>query len=560
MEAALFLVAFSTEILTGLYLLLKFGTTYGFGYRGEDLIAHLYIPRVVIDNGENSGFTNLGTVWLPIYHILLIPLVVVDPLYTTGFAGTLLNALITACITCLVYRLVRGFGGRWWHGVVASMLFLLSPINLVGNGCSAQMSPIGVLFTLLSAYYFKQYLEGDDLRTFMKCCATVMAGTLSRYEVWPVAILLAIFFTLKELSKKRMHRIVYTNFLFWGMAYWLFYNLAIFRDPLAWIYGPFPGAYGYYAEVVNRILVPPVEHFLKIAISLVLGLTKLMGFIWILFPIALLVHLARRDWSILAVLILVNSCIIIPPAAHGVRLKAHSYSLYPVLPGIVLACFSLLKPLTSLHRDSTSKGKASKHRGIAFYTLFIVILWAIALPLMLSYADPAKQYYSRRYYQWREEIEAIYRVVADDVVDRRSYILATGVASISPSRCLSVFYGISPSMIIDEYDGVLFKNASMEPWRYCEYVVVSKMDPTSKGVRDFLGAENRYYGAHFLYLYYFDHSWREKFLVHYEPILETEHLTLYRRIDVSETRFSKNSSLKLLVAYTCSCTRISCTC
>jgi hypothetical protein len=514
-EATLFITAFVAEISAGLYLLSRFGTTYNMG---GDTFAHLYIPRVVIDNGENSGFAQLGTVWLPLYHILLIPLVAVDWLYTTGMAGTILNALLTACISCLVYRFVREFGGSRWQGVFASLLFVLTPFSLMVVGCSAWMMPLGVFFALLSTYYFKQYLEGDDMKAFMKCAASVIAGTLSRYEVWPVAILIAVIFALRELVKRRPHRVVYVNFLFWGIAYWLFYNLAIFRDPLIWIHGPFPGAYGYYSDVMKGIVVPPISRLPAIASLSTQLLTTIMGYVWILLPLALVVLLLRRDWNALIVLVLLNVHL-----ANALSVEVGGLRPYNLLPGAIIAALSLLRPLAQRGNPRNGLFKAF---AVAL-CLAMLALWAVALPVMWGYAVP-ERYYPPSYYQLREDTRALYDVVKEGLA-RGDYVLVSGAGSTSPSRLLSLFCGVSPSKIIDEYDGKLFANASKEPWRYCGYVVVDKMN--AEEMKELLEAQNKYYGAHFLSLYYLNSSWREEFLKRYELVLETSSFMLFKLSD-----------------------------
>src|SRR6201982_260509 len=51
-----------------------------------DAIAHVNKPRGLFDNIQ-PGLRQLGTVWLPLPHILMAPLAAIDPLWRSGAAG-----------------------------------------------------------------------------------------------------------------------------------------------------------------------------------------------------------------------------------------------------------------------------------------------------------------------------------------------------------------------------------------------------------------------------------------------------------------------------------------
>src|SRR6266550_9079515 len=57
-----------------------------------DAIAHVNKARGLFDNIE-PGLRQLGTVWLPLPHILAAPLAAIDPLWRSGAAGSLLSVV-----------------------------------------------------------------------------------------------------------------------------------------------------------------------------------------------------------------------------------------------------------------------------------------------------------------------------------------------------------------------------------------------------------------------------------------------------------------------------------
>src|SRR4051812_47249104 len=60
-----------------------------------DAEAHLNIARSVFDS-RNPGYDQLGTVWLPVPHALMLLLARVDTLWRTGLAGVLPNVFCFA--------------------------------------------------------------------------------------------------------------------------------------------------------------------------------------------------------------------------------------------------------------------------------------------------------------------------------------------------------------------------------------------------------------------------------------------------------------------------------
>ncbi len=73
-----------------------------------DAIAHLHIARRVFDS-RTPRFSQLGSVWLPLPHILLIPFVQNYQWWATGLAGVIPSSLAYVASCAGIYRLAR----RW---------------------------------------------------------------------------------------------------------------------------------------------------------------------------------------------------------------------------------------------------------------------------------------------------------------------------------------------------------------------------------------------------------------------------------------------------------------
>ena len=130
-----------------------------------DAVAHLHIARRVID-GRYPGPFQLGTVWLPLPHILLLPFVAVDWMYRTGAAGAVASMASYVAGTVGVFRLVRGAvapesrEAPW----LAAAVFALNP-NLLYLQTTAMTEPLYLALlvwtTVFLAEFALQAQEGD---------------------------------------------------------------------------------------------------------------------------------------------------------------------------------------------------------------------------------------------------------------------------------------------------------------------------------------------------------------------------------------------------------------
>ncbi len=73
-----------------------------------DAVAHLNIARRVVDNRHPiESYGQLGTVWLPLQHIAMLPFVWVTTLWQSGIAGAIPGMLAFVLGTLGIYRLVN---------------------------------------------------------------------------------------------------------------------------------------------------------------------------------------------------------------------------------------------------------------------------------------------------------------------------------------------------------------------------------------------------------------------------------------------------------------------
>src|ERR1700728_3762622 len=71
-----------------------------------DAVAHLNIARRVFDS-KTPGLLQLGTVWLPLPHLLMIPFLISDEMWRRGVGGSIPSMVAYSCGVIGVFRLVR---------------------------------------------------------------------------------------------------------------------------------------------------------------------------------------------------------------------------------------------------------------------------------------------------------------------------------------------------------------------------------------------------------------------------------------------------------------------
>ena len=223
-----------------------------------DAVAHLYIARRVLDS-RNPGFRQLGSVWLPLPHLLLLPFVRIGAWWRSGLAGALVSipSYVLACAG--LYRLAR----VWLSipiALVAAALFAFNP-GLLYMSTTAMTEPLflaEVIWAVLLIVLFEQSLDSDPdrlsrsgsgldrplsaNRLLISAGLVLVAAIFTRYDGWIFAAAAWIVVTAGLTVRiRRVFRawIVFTLLLVAAPAAWLVYNAKIFGDPLDFMRGPY---------------------------------------------------------------------------------------------------------------------------------------------------------------------------------------------------------------------------------------------------------------------------------------------------------------------------------
>ena len=91
-----------------------------------DAAAHLNIARRILD-GRNPGYEQIGTVWLPLPHLLMMPFASVDALWQSGLAGAIPSAICFVAAGLLLFLIARHCFDCHQAAWCGLLLFALNP-------------------------------------------------------------------------------------------------------------------------------------------------------------------------------------------------------------------------------------------------------------------------------------------------------------------------------------------------------------------------------------------------------------------------------------------------
>jgi hypothetical protein len=218
-----------------------------------DAVAHLNIARRVFDS-KTPGLLQLGTVWLPLPHLLMIPFLISSEMWRRGVGGSIPSMAAYVFGVIGMFRLVRSALSRdaepdapariaaW----TAALVYAANP-NLIYLQSTAMGEALYLAFFVWAIAYLVEAVRGGA-KALMKCGWCLAAACLTRYDGWflaaAIAAVVALFTTLpkKKLPTFRVPWATLVKFVLVAGAapsLWLAYNAIVYRNPLEFANGPY---------------------------------------------------------------------------------------------------------------------------------------------------------------------------------------------------------------------------------------------------------------------------------------------------------------------------------
>ncbi|MGD0609216.1 MAG: hypothetical protein ABSA53_37260 [Streptosporangiaceae bacterium] len=174
-----------------------------------DTRSHLMIARRVIF-ADTPGAGQLGAVWLPLPHILMLALAWDGWAFYSGFAGSIVMMASYVLLTVLAYKYTWQLTRRRTAAAVTATLVAVNPNMLYLQ--STAMTELLMFVTMMGAVYgLLRWVQTDaDDRLHMIYLlgggASMLACALTRYEGWTFAVTLTGVVAYCALFKQGIRR------------------------------------------------------------------------------------------------------------------------------------------------------------------------------------------------------------------------------------------------------------------------------------------------------------------------------------------------------------------
>ncbi|AZZ40262.1 hypothetical protein C0Z10_11475 [Acidipropionibacterium jensenii] len=163
----------------------------GFNLAYSDAQSHLTIARRLFDTASGIGIQQLGTVWLPVPHLLLAPMVLSRWMWHTGWGAALLGSMCLGVTACAVYRCVARWGGGWVARLLGVAVVVINP-SMLYLCATALTEPVliaamAMCLAGLSGVITRQRVSSSgEVAVF--CGIPAALAALSRYEGWALCL------------------------------------------------------------------------------------------------------------------------------------------------------------------------------------------------------------------------------------------------------------------------------------------------------------------------------------------------------------------------------------
>ena len=269
-----------------------------------DAVAHINIARRVFDS-QTPGLLQLGTVWLPLPHLLLLPFIWSNSMWQSG-AGASIPSMIAYVLGVMgIFRFTRGMleAGPFSKpdakpapvvGALAAAFAYGANPNLIYMQATAMTESLYLALFIWAVVYFAEFTRAlksspggtDQLSpalqrgvgprkllksrrddpSLARCASCLAAAELTRYDGWFLAGVMGAAIVLIAL-RQREDRALLRNaakFLF-GIAVvpvlWLAYNAVAYGNALEFANGPYSAK-----AIEQRVAAPnPALHHAGVA-------------------------------------------------------------------------------------------------------------------------------------------------------------------------------------------------------------------------------------------------------------------------------------------------------
>ncbi|HUZ46653.1 MAG TPA: hypothetical protein VMW54_08450 [Terriglobia bacterium] len=204
-----------------------------------DALAHMEGARRIFDS-LTPGMGEIGSVWLPLFHLLAAPLAINNHLWRTGLAGSLISIAALSGAAWFLFRLGLEMNGSIAAGFVALAGVLLCP-NMLYLGSTPMTEPLAIFWSVVTVYCLFRFQISGRTAWVATAGSAAFLGTLTRYDEWYVLPFAALFILVARRDRWRVRfrrAVLFSVIAGAGPFLWVLHDVLQSGNPLQFYNGP----------------------------------------------------------------------------------------------------------------------------------------------------------------------------------------------------------------------------------------------------------------------------------------------------------------------------------
>lgn len=208
----------------------------------NDARSHLNVARRVVDSLQ-PGFAQIGSVWLPLYHILELPFIWNNFLWHSGIAGSIISIASFVLGGVYLIKLCERLNFSKIAALVSLMIYSFNP-NLLFMQTTPMTESLLIFLSIATVYHLVGWSKNFNTLDLISAGFFTFLSTLTRYDGWfllafSTLVVFIIAYRKKGYVFAEGNTIFFATLAGFGVLLWLVWNWAIFGDPFYFAFGPF---------------------------------------------------------------------------------------------------------------------------------------------------------------------------------------------------------------------------------------------------------------------------------------------------------------------------------
>jgi hypothetical protein len=223
-----------------------------------DAEAHLNIARRIVDS-RTPGYDQIGTVWLPLPHILTLGLVGNDGWWRSGLAGAIPSSACFALAGFFLFAGMRRATQSSAAALAALGLFAFNP-NLLYLQSTPMTEPISLACWMALLYFSVRFRQTQSVVSVVGAGLAGLAASMARYEGWFAIPFAALYILIAARRRRLVFALAFFSIAMLGPLYWLAHNWWLYGNPLEFFNGPYSARSIYQRGLSQHMQPYPGDH------------------------------------------------------------------------------------------------------------------------------------------------------------------------------------------------------------------------------------------------------------------------------------------------------------